>query len=375
MELYNKFKILVAAGGTGGHLYPALAVLENLEEFSGKKTEASFVGTANRIESRVVPGLGYEFNVLPISGYKGLFSPETLMLPFRVIRSKNICRSIIRRFKPDLVLCTGAYISYPAGNAAYDEKVTLVLMESNVSPGKSLKLLSRKADMIITAFEETADYFDKSLKARIEFLGNPVRADICNLPDKNEARTQLGLKKDTKTILAFGGSLGARTINNAISDNLKLIEGKECQLIWQTGEHFSIPRFIPANVKVMKYIENMAQAYAAADLVISRAGATSVAEICASGKPSILIPLSSASNNEQELNAKVLESKGASTVVKNDKIDEFLFDMVFKFISDEVKLSEMGKAASKLGKPGAAKEAASRIVELVELLRGKVVSF
>jgi UDP-N-acetylglucosamine--N-acetylmuramyl-(pentapeptide) pyrophosphoryl-undecaprenol N-acetylglucosamine transferase len=375
LEQNNNFKILVAAGGTGGHLYPALAVLEHLEEFSGKKTEASFVGTAHRIESRVIPQLGYEFNIIPISGFKGLFSIETLFLPFKIIRSKNICKSIIRRFKPELVLCTGAYISYPAGLAAYDEKVTLVLMESNVSPGKSLKMLSHKADMIITSFEETAGYFDESLKSRIEFLGNPVRKEICNLPVQKEARTQLGLNTDKKTVLIFGGSLGARAINHEVSLYFRLIESENYQLIWQTGDKFQIPRNIPANVKVMKYIENMAQAYAAADLIVSRAGATSVAEICAAGKPSVLIPLSSASNNEQELNANVLAAKGASIVIKDDKINDYLFNVIYELLSDDEALSAMGRVASTLAKPDAANDSARKIVELVDSLKGKAVSF
>ncbi|MBI5324486.1 MAG: UDP-N-acetylglucosamine--N-acetylmuramyl-(pentapeptide) pyrophosphoryl-undecaprenol N-acetylglucosamine transferase [Ignavibacteriae bacterium] len=281
LEQVNEFRILVAAGGTGGHLYPALAVLENIENVSGKKLKALFVGTSNRIESRVVPQSGYEFFPIPISGFKGLFSLDTFTLPFKIARSIGICRNLIRKFKPDVVLCTGAYISYPAGSAAHREKIPLILMESNVAPGKAINMLSQRADLIITSFEESEAYYNENLRSKIICLGNPVRKNICLPLTKEEARKELGLDMQKKTILVFGGSLGAKSINLAINNILFAIEREGWQLVWQIGENYVVQGNFSENVRVYKYIDNMSIAYSACDIVVSRSGATTVSEICA----------------------------------------------------------------------------------------------
>ena len=174
----NKFKILVAAGGTGGHLFPAIAVIEQLEKLNGNDFKAVFVGTDYRIESKIVPKLGYEFHSMPITGLSKLMSLNTLLLPFKILKSISICRRIIREFKLNAVLCTGAYISYPAGIAAAKENIPLILMESNVNLGKTIKQLSAKSSIIITAFEETKNFFSDDIHNKIRVVGNPVRKGI-----------------------------------------------------------------------------------------------------------------------------------------------------------------------------------------------------
>ncbi|TAL67898.1 MAG: undecaprenyldiphospho-muramoylpentapeptide beta-N-acetylglucosaminyltransferase [Bacteroidetes bacterium] len=371
----KEFRILVAAGGTGGHLYPALAVLEHIENVTGKKLRAEFVGTSKRIASSVVPQLGFKFHPIPISGFKGLFSIDILILPFKIARSIGICRKIIRNLNPDAVLCTGAYISYPAGAAAYHENVPLVLMESNVAPGKAINMLAQKADLIITSFEESESFYPNRIKSKIVMLGNPVRKNICSLLPKEEARKELGLEPNKKTILVFGGSLGAKSINQAVNNILFAFEREGWQLIWQTGENYIFKGQINKNVKVFKYIENMSIAYAAADVVCSRSGATTIAEICIAGKPSILIPLPSASNNEQLINAEVMEDNGASIIISNDEIGDKLYKSLSNLIDNNDILISMGKAAKRLSKTDAALNSAKRIVELSQKMNHKPKSF
>jgi UDP-N-acetylglucosamine--N-acetylmuramyl-(pentapeptide) pyrophosphoryl-undecaprenol N-acetylglucosamine transferase len=366
----NEFRILVAAGGTGGHLYPALAVLEHIENVAGKQLKASFVGTANRIESRVVPQIGYEFNAIPISGFKGIFSLDTFILPFKIARSIGICRKIIQNFSPDVVLCTGAYISYPAGAAAHHENIPLVLMESNVAPGKAINMLSQKADLIITSFEESEDFYNENLRDRIVCLGNPVRKNICSLVPKEEARQALGLDTKKKTILVFGGSLGAKSINHSVNNILFAIEKEDWQLIWQTGENYVVKGQVGENIKVFKYIDNMSLVYSASDLFVSRSGATTIAEICIAGKPSILIPLPSASNNEQAINAYVMEENGASIIIQDEEVESKLYEYICKLIDDGDALKSMSKLAKSLAKPDASVNTAKIIVELVEKIKG-----
>jgi UDP-N-acetylglucosamine--N-acetylmuramyl-(pentapeptide) pyrophosphoryl-undecaprenol N-acetylglucosamine transferase len=369
MENEKEYKILIAAGGTGGHLFPAIAIMQRLENLKEGKIDSLFVGTKDRIESKKVPELGYKFETIPIEGLTGLLKLKTLKLPILIYKSIKICRNLIKQFKPDVVLCTGAYISYPAGRAAIKEKIPLVLMESNVNPGKTIKMLSEKAELIITSFEETKRYLKSRREGNIKVLGNPIRKDILNLPDKKESLKKLCLEEEKRTVLIFGGSLGARKINEAMESILKNFPSNEIQFIWQTGKEYKREEIYNKNVLVKEFITDMSTVYAAADLVVSRAGATTLAEIAVSGKPSILIPLPTASNNEQEKNAKEFFKKGASVIIENDMVEEKLYKCINDIIKDECKMSEMGEAARSLAKPNATEDAAREILELIESKR------
>lgn len=363
----NKYlKILVAAGGTGGHLFPAIAVVEQLEKLNNNHFKAVFVGTDYRIESKVIPSLGYDFYSMPITGLTKLLSLNTLSLPFKILKSITICRKIINDFKPDAVLCTGAYISYPAGIAASKEKIPLILMESNVNPGKTIKQLSDKASIIITAFEETRNFFDEKMQHKIRVVGNPVRKDILQNVNKEKAINMFGLNPNKKTVLIFGGSLGAYSINRVVEQSLDYFVENDIQLIWQTGKNYKPKTQIGDNIKVLEFIDDMASAYAVADLVVSRSGATSVAEICVVAKPSILIPLESASNNEQMENAKILEKHGASIVVRNDKLQVELLRTIKELINNQDKLIEMSGKAKELAKPDSAFNVANMLTNTLK---------
>ncbi len=361
----DNYKILVAAGGTGGHLFPAIAVIQNIERIT-ESSETKFVGTPNRIESRVVPELGYHLTTMPITGYTGLFSLNTWLLPVKILKSIKICRKLIKDFKPDAVLCTGAYIGFPAGMAAWNEQVPLVLMESNVNPGKTIKSLSAKASLIITSFSETEDYFEDIDENKIHYIGNPVRENLLNLPDKKEARKKLGLNPDLQTVLIFGGSLGALTINKATEKVIEYFKEKDIQFIWQTGKAYQNSTKESPKLKILEFIDDMSTAYAAADLVVSRSGATTVAELAVCGKASILIPLPSASNQEQWHNAEVFSKKGAAIILENSKAESNLFLILEELLKNKERIKLMEFAANSLARKEAAKETAKIILEFID---------
>ncbi|ROL62441.1 undecaprenyldiphospho-muramoylpentapeptide beta-N-acetylglucosaminyltransferase [Bacteroidetes/Chlorobi group bacterium ChocPot_Mid] len=359
----ENFKIMVAAGGTGGHLFPAIAVVQKLEKYV-KKIEVKFFGTANRIESKIVPQSGYELITMPITGYSGIFSLNSWLLPYKIWKSIKICRKEIKKFKPQAILCTGAYISYPAGVAATKEKIPLVLMESNVNPGKTIKALSKKATFIITSFAETEKYLEGIEKDRIKFFGNPVRENMLQSLDKEQARKQFGLSPEKETVLIFGGSLGALTINKATEKVIEHFKDKDIQFIWQTGDLYKTEKTNNEKLKIVPFIDNMAMAYSASDLVVCRSGATTVAELSVCGKASVLIPLPSASNQEQLRNAEVFAKKGAAVLLNNSEAEEKLYKVLEDLICDTEKIKSMETEAMKLAKLDAAEKTAELILSL-----------
>lgn len=361
----KNLNILVAAGGTGGHLFPAMAVVE---EFAGRKDinfHAEFVGNPNKLEARVVPAAGYNFNPIPITGFTGLFKVNTFTLPFRILNSILKINSILKKAKAELVICTGAYISYPAGLAASMKGIPLVLMESNVNPGKTNKLLAGKANMIITSFEETAEYLPAEVRSKVVCLGNPIRKSIGDEISREHGAKTFGLDPAKKTVLIFGGSLGAKSINEAAFGAIERLENLNIQFIWQTGNTYTVKKEYPANIKIYKFIDDMASAYAASDLVISRSGATTLSELSIVGKPSILVPLSTASNNEQEFNAKVFDKNGAAILVKDNEIAGKIEKLILDLINDESRLRKMSAATSALAKKSASVNAADSILKLI----------
>ncbi len=359
-------KFLIAAGGTGGHLFPAIAVAEQISEKLDNKAEFHFVGNADKIEGRIVPQMGYKFHEINISGLKKKISFDTVMLPFKIISSINTCREIILKEGIDAVICAGAYLSYPAGIAASMTKIPLVLMESNVNPGKAIKMLSKRADFICTAFDESKSFFDASLHSKMYPLGNPVRKAILNKPDKQKARSVWNIENDNPLVLIFGGSLGARSINLAMEKELSKLAELNINFIWQTGKNYTPPTNVPKNIIVTTFIDDMANAYAASDFVIARSGATTVAELCVMAKPSALVPLPSASNNEQYHNAKVLEQKNASILIDNSQVSDKLFDVINSIVNDQAKLTAMSNSAANLAKPMAASDCADKIIKLLK---------
>lgn len=369
--MIGPLKVLVAAGGTGGHLFPAVAVVEQLKKLAPNGVEVEFIGSADRMEARLVPEMGYPYTAMPIIGFKGLLTTSTFLLPLRIMQSVAIARKVIRRFKPDVVLVTGAYISYPAGVAARKEGVPLVVMESNLNPGKTNARLAPHAAAVVATFEESRRYFTNVDPSRLHVLGNPVRAQIPSPLNKEEARRSFGLDPDLPTLLIFGGSLGARSINRAVEQLLqhhaKDPMNMTYQVIWQTGKEHSpsVPTSIAERVCVLPFVTDMGAAYAACDLVVSRSGATTIAELGIVGKPAILVPLPSASTNEQRHNASVVEHHGAGIVVDDAQILERLGPAVDHLMTHADERAAMSAHMQQLGKPHAAENAARLVLTLV----------
>ena len=354
-------KILIAAGGTGGHLFPALAVVEKLKELYDDEIDFQFFGRKDKIEGKIIPQLRYKFHTTNLTGLVKLASLKTMKIPFQILSSVLKLNKIIKEENIDAVLCAGAYLSYPAGLSAYFCKKKLFLMESNVNPGKAIKYLAKKADIIFTNFDETKNYFNENIAKKIKNFGNPIRKQIFEKVDKNTAKEFWKLDKEKPTVLIFGGSLGATSINNAVLKSLEKFANSQFQIIWQTGNANKIDTKLPPNINLVNFIDDMALAYSAADLVVSRSGATTVTELTVVGKPSILVPLPSASNNEQFFNAKFLEKNSAAIIINNSDISEQLFDTVNKLINDFSLLNKMSNSAKSLAKPDASELIAKEI--------------
>ncbi|MBI3260097.1 MAG: undecaprenyldiphospho-muramoylpentapeptide beta-N-acetylglucosaminyltransferase [Ignavibacteriae bacterium] len=360
--------ILVAAGGTGGDLFPAVAVVEQLEKLLGNNLSVVFVGNPNRIEATKVPELGYRFEPISVTGFQGIFHKSTPTLPLRIFRSIVKVRSLCKWHRIDAILCGGTYISYPAGIAAQQLGIPMMLLEPNVLPGKTNRLLAKRATSIILAFEQSKRFFPSEIHHKMLAVGNPVRESmLLTLPEQasSAARKQFGLEPYKPTVFVFGGSLGARSINQAVEASLNDFAPHNMQLLWQTGNNYTPPGNLPDGVVVKTFIDDMASAYAAADLVICRSGGGTVAELANVGKPALLIPLPSAANNEQYYNAKTLEEHGAARLLGNDTLKQTLFETILELIHNPSVLLEMSVAAKKLAKPNAAFQAATELIKIV----------
>lgn len=359
----KKFRVVVAAGGTGGHIFPAVAVVEQLEALTGGDCDAVFMGSTDRMETTLVPKLGYKYVPMPITGFKGL-AFSTLTLPVKVLTSIRIARETIRQHRPHCVICTGAYISYPVGVAALRERVPLVVLESNLNPGKANARLAPKATAVVLAFDESKGFYPDSMSPKLHVLGNPVRSQIHAAKPVDEARRAYGLDPHRQTVLVFGGSLGAHTINTAVERALPEIAERPWQLLWQTGKGFAPQTPLPPNVVMLPFLDDMGSAYAAADLVVSRSGATTIAELGIVGKPAILVPLATASTNEQQHNALVVEKNNAAIVLSDAVLKDILLPTIDSVMNDPDRRAVMSNAMLSLGRPFAARDAAQLVLRI-----------
>ena len=354
-------KILVAAGGTGGHLFPTLAVVDELKTLSKTKIDFQFFGRIDKIEGKIIPKLGCKLHTTKLTGLVSSNLLQTLKMPFHLLKSILQLKKIITNENIDAVLCAGAYLSVPAGISCKLCGRKLFLMESNVNPGKAIKLLANSATKIYTSFDETENYFADDIKTIIRNFGNPVRADIIQTCSDNY-NTQAEVRR-CPLVLVFGGSLGAKVINDAMLKWLANFSKSNYQILWQTGSNFNLDVELPSNIKCVNFIDDMAGAYAIADLVVSRSGATTVAELCIAEKPAVLVPLPSASNNEQYFNAKYLQDHNAAIIVSNEEIGDKLYPIVESLMNDKQRLFSMSKSLKSLARPDAAVKIATDMLE------------
>lgn len=363
------YKVIISGGGTGGHIFPAIAIANALKA-RDPRTDILFVGAKGRMEMQRVPAAGYPIKGLWISGIQRRLTIDNLMFPVKVLSSLLEARKIIREFKPDVAVGVGGYASGPLLYAAHQMGVPTLIQEQNSYAGLTNKWLAKGASKICVAYEKMENFFPAS---KTILLGNPVRKDILDIRHKRDAALSLfDLDRNKKTILVIGGSLGARTINQSIEKALPLIVKEGYQLIWQTGNFYhetamqQATPYLDKGVRVQPFIAQMDMAYAAADIVISRAGALSISELCLVGKPVILIPSPNVAEDHQTKNAMQLVDKEAAILVKDAEAMEKLNTELVRLMKDETLQDKLAKNILKLGKPNAAEKIADEVLKLIK---------
>ncbi|HTY57361.1 MAG TPA: undecaprenyldiphospho-muramoylpentapeptide beta-N-acetylglucosaminyltransferase [Bacteroidota bacterium] len=360
-------RLLFAGGGTGGHLYPALAIADELRR-RHPDAVIDFVGTEGKIESKVVPAKGYPFSTIWISGFRRRLSPETVLFPLKVVVALVQSAVLVVRKNPDVVIGTGGYVCGPVVAAAQMLGRRTMLQEQNSIPGATTRMLAPRADEVHVAFECTGEYLKR--RDNVRLTGNPVREQIGTVSRSDGAR-YFGLDARKTTLLVFGGSRGASTINAAFAPLARDLAGREVQIIWQTGEegmHTLQGAFTDAarRIRLYPFIEQMEYAYAAADLAVCRSGASSLAELTRAGVPAILIPYPHAAADHQTENAKAMVESGAALRIADADAAALLPAALGGLIHDAERLRSMGNAARRLGKPGSA----GVLADAVERLAG-----
>ena len=346
---HKSARVIIAGGGTGGHIFPAIAIANAIRGIDSH-ARIMFVGANGKMEMEKVPEAGYKIKGLTISGFNRSSLIKNIWLPFKLIKSFFEVRKIFKGFNPTAVIGVGGYSTFPVLKFAQSLHIPTFIHESNSFAGKSNILLGKKATKVFVATEGMEKFFPSN---KIQITGNPVRTTIANSTVLQEnALTYFGLKKEKKTVLIVGGSLGARSINNAIYDSIDKLEEAGLQLIWQIGKSNADKYKKIAkgreNVWINEFIKQMEQAYAAADIVISRAGAMAVTELCVVGKPSIFVPYPFAAEDHQTANAMALVNKKAALLVADSEVNEQLADAVIALAKDDLLLNELKTNSSLL---------------------------
>lgn len=367
----DELRVIISGGGTGGHIFPAVSIAN---EIRIKRPDAKilFVGAEGRMEMQRVPAAGYPIKGLPIAGFNRKSLLKNIPVLFKIMRSRALARKIVREFRPQVAVGVGGYASGPTLNVAESMGIPTLLQEQNSYAGVTNKLLAKKARKICVAYDGMERFFPAD---KILFTGNPVRQNLLdNNVSKVDAVRSFGLVPGKQTILIVGGSLGARTLNESLLGNLPLLKQQSrIQFIWQTGKFYSAEikaelerRGCPDNLKVMDFISDMKQAYAAADLVISRAGAGSISEFCLLGKPVVLVPSPNVAEDHQTKNAMALVQKSAALYVADADARRTLMPLAINTVLDHDRLENLSSNILKLARPNAASDIADEVIKLAE---------
>ncbi|HYW36165.1 MAG TPA: undecaprenyldiphospho-muramoylpentapeptide beta-N-acetylglucosaminyltransferase [Balneolaceae bacterium] len=364
----NKYRVLMAAGGTGGHVYPAIAIANSLKEIDPEIT-IKFAGTKTRMEWEAVPRAGYDIFGIWISGFHRRLTLKNILFPVKLFTSLWQSWRIISSFNPDVVISCGGFVAGPVGWVAAQMGVPVFIQEQNSFPGVTNRLLAPKAEIIFTAFRD-ADYHFPAGKTVL--AGNPTRKTLTEV-DKNKSYKHFNFSSKKNTLLVLGGSGGARAINEAVAANLDHLHHKlELQIIWQCGPryydelHERINMDVYNRLRLVDFLHHIPKAYAAADLVVSRSGALTCSELALTGKASILVPSPNVAGDHQTKNAQSMVESGAARLLKNDDAEALLGKLVEELLNDQQKLKAMQQAALKLAKPNAAEEIANKILATID---------
>ncbi len=362
----NNLRIIIAGGGTGGHIFPAIAIANAIKKIK-PDTQFLFVGAKGKMEMEKVPQAGYEIKGLDIAGFDRSSLIKNIGLPFKILKSFLQVSKIIKNFKPHAVIGVGGYSSFPVLRFAQSKNIPTFIHESNSFAGKSNILLGKKATQIFTASDNMETFFPLS---KIVKTGNPVRQSITQSQvSKSGSLKFLGLQENKKTVLVVGGSLGAKSINEAINKNIEAFAKNNLQLIWQTGKPYFETALATVNghneICMKDFITQMEYAYGAADVVISRSGAMAVAELCLVKKPVIFVPYPYAAEDHQTANARALVEKNAALIVKDDDAGNDLVNTLLKLIADENLQDELKNNISTLAIKNADEIIAFKILQAI----------
>lgn len=363
--MLQPLRVIISGGGTGGHIFPAVAIAKTLQK-RNPNVEILFVGAKGKMEMEKVPQAGFKIIGLSIAGIQRKIDFKNLLLPFKVIKSLWQAHKIIQDFKPDIAIGVGGYASAPTLYMAAQMDVLSLIQEQNSYAGLTNKLLAKRATAICVAFDGMEAYFPAN---KIVQTGNPVRQDLLDVSgNRKEAFEHFNLDPNKKTVLVIGGSLGARTINQVIHSGIGTFEEKDIQLVWQTGKYYygKAQELNSANVKVYDFISRMELAYAVADIVVSRAGALSIAELCITGKPCILVPSPNVAEDHQTKNAQALLEKKAALLVKDKDAKNVLMGDILALMNDEKRRQQLSESITALAKPNAAELIVDEIYRVVE---------
>lgn len=363
----KELRVIISGGGTGGHIFPAISIANAVKDLR-PDAKILFVGAQGRMEMQRVPAAGYEIKGLPICGFDRKNLLKNVKVLYKIWKSQCMAKKIIKEFKPQVAVGVGGYASGPTLNKAAAMGIPCLIQEQNSYAGVTNKLLAKKAEKICVAYEGMERFFPAE---KIILTGNPVRQSLLDTAiSREEAIKEMGLDPAKKTILLVGGSLGAKTINESVLGHLELVKSSGVQFIWQTGKYYSAEiaarlqgQDIP-NLKVMDFITDMGAAYKAADLVISRAGASSISEFCLIGKPVILVPSPNVAEDHQTKNALALATKDAAIYVKDAEAPGMLLQLAIDTVNDEAKLKSLGENVLKLALPNSAEIIAKEVIRL-----------
>ncbi len=361
-------RVILSGGGTGGHIYPAVAVAEALRRKWGDKVELLFVGAEGKMEMEKIPALGYDIAGLPIAGLQRRWDVKNLLVPWKVLRSVSMARRVIRDFSADVAVGFGGYASAPVLWAAQRMGVPTVIQEQNSYAGVTNKILARGARRICVAYDGMERFFPAD---RIVMTGNPLRGTFAAAAKEKsaEALEFYGLRADLPVVLVVGGSLGTRSLNEMMKGWIARSEGDApVQVLWQTGKYYEaemrafLAEHPAANVRQMAFIERMDLAYDAADLVVSRSGACTVSELCLVGKPTIFVPSPNVAEDHQTRNAEALVDKNAAVMVRDAEAVKCGMERATELLADKERLAELARNISALG----IRDAADRVVRQIE---------
>jgi UDP-N-acetylglucosamine--N-acetylmuramyl-(pentapeptide) pyrophosphoryl-undecaprenol N-acetylglucosamine transferase len=363
-------RVIISGGGTGGHIFPAISIANALRKID-PEIEILFVGAEGRMEMEKIPAAGYKIVGLPVAGLYRSLTLKNFSVLIKLLKSLNKAKKVIKEFGPDVVVGVGGYASGPVLRQAGRMGIPTLIQEQNSYAGVTNKLLAKRASVICVAYDGMGKYFPS---AKIIKTGNPVRQNFENLESlQEEALSFFSLKKEFPVILVLGGSLGAGTINNSLSENINKLKDSDCQWLWQTGKYYFenvkalVSLSFSGNISVHGFINRMDYAYAAADIIVSRAGAGTISELCLVGKPVILIPSPNVAEDHQTRNAEALSTRNAAVLVADNQAAKALVDEAIKLISDKDKRSMLSANILTM----ANREADIRIAEEVLKLIGR----